>query len=366
MTSPKVCVRRLCYHWRSILLAVSCTILIVVLVHVSRYVLYSTPVPVYVLDKLNLRQYTLPELACQRCNNFSYDYIVENEKFCGDEEIFLLTFVTSFHTNVASRNTMRKTWAATREYRGLKLKTVFVFGTHPDRNLNNQTQYEQARYGDIIQANFADHYRFLTNKTSLALRWVMKNCRQAKYVLKTDDDSFNILENFVDYLIHVKTERFVGGYCFTVMPDRRSGSKFHVSADSYPDLYYPTYCAGPGYVLSRAAVRDIVAVTENTRFIPMEDVFITGMCRIRAGIQYTEIPGMVVGQDQMTPCNLAIWVKNGHNIVPGRAEMIWKRLQSVDRTKDCASRTTYLYMILIGFVLIWSRFMYRMYSVPTR
>jgi Galactosyltransferase len=50
----------------------------------------------------------------------------------------------------------------------------------------------------------------------VALQWVYEFCPGAQYVLKTDDDGFNVPQRFVDYLIGVTAEKFIGGYCFTV------------------------------------------------------------------------------------------------------------------------------------------------------
>lgn len=192
----------------------------------------------------------------------------------------------------------------------------------------------------------------------MGLRWVREFCPGARYVMKTDDDGFNVPQRFVDYLIGIDnagTERFVGGYCFTVMPDRRESSKFHIPLSMYPDRYYPTYCSGPGYVLSKSAVVDIVAVANDVLFIPMEDVFVSGVCRVAAGIIYTQIVGVAEDQRQMTPCNLAVWVKNGHNIYPQAQPIIWARVVAGDRRTDCLSHDAATLVLAAVFLVLWTR-----------
>jgi beta-1,3-galactosyltransferase 2 len=209
-----------------------------------------------------------------------------------------------------------------------------------------------------VQADFKDDYSWLTNKTMMGLRWVQEFCPGARYVLKTDDDGFNVPQRFIDYLIGIDDagiERFVGGYCFTVMPDRREGSKFYIPLSMYPDRYYPTYCSGPGYVLSRLAVVDIVTVADNVLFLPMEDVFVSGVCRVASKITYTQIVGVAEDQRQMTRCNLAVWVKNGHNIYPHATPAIWARVVDADRKRDCAGRQTFTLCILVLFIANWIR-----------
>jgi len=54
---------------------------------------------------------------------------------------------------------------------------------------------EFERHKDLVQGNFIDSYRNLTLKAVLGLRWLSQYCRQAPFVIKTDDDTFiNIFE----------------------------------------------------------------------------------------------------------------------------------------------------------------------------
>ncbi len=328
-----------------------------------RYLLTSTPFSVYILDKLDIRTYFLPNIACDNCNNFSYSYIVENKDACSDaaEEIHLLIIVMSYHANVKARNVIRNTWGSIREYQGYKIRVLFAFGTHQDKNLNNQMQFEQERHGDIIQADVSDNYRSLTNKTMWCLRWVTQNCKHAKFVLKTDDDSFNIPQRYVEHLSSLapSVTDFVGGYCFTVMPDRRESSKFYTAESVYPDSYYPTYCAGPAYVLSISSVRKIVDVASNVKFVSMEDVFVTGMCRVASRQQYVQIVGTVVSIDDMDRCDFATWVKNGHKIVPERTEQLWEVVKDADSIEDCVWRNFGLFLVVIGIILGWIFLVYK-------
>ncbi len=231
---------------------------------------------------------------------------------------------------------------------------MFAFGVNDDKNLNNQLVIENEMYHDIIQGDFREDYRHLTEKSIMLLHWLTNYCSNAKFLLKTDDDSFNHPKRFIDYLRHVKQERFVGGYCFTIQPDRRQGSKYYVPKDIYPDAYYPTYCTGPGYILSQKAAKEILAVSPNVIYLPMEDVYIAGMCRVAANLTYTQIPGVVVGGDQLTKCDLATWSKNTHNIVPEKMLEIWNRVKVADRG-DCLSRDSVKFFIFLGAAVLWIR-----------
>ena len=232
--------------------------------------------------------------------------------------------------------------------------TMFAFGVHEDHNLNHQLEIEDRLHHDIIQGDFKDGYTTLTQKSIMVLHWFTHHCSKARFLHKTDDDSFNHPKRYIDYLHLVRQEKFVGGYCFTVMPDRRQGSKYFVDPAMYPDTYYPTYCTGPGYTLSQKAAKDILAISPNVTYLPMEDVFIAGMCRVAANLTYTQIPGVVVGGDQLTKCDLATWTKNTHNIVPERMLTIWQDVKVAHRG-DCLQRDCVKGFFLVTFLLLWTK-----------
>ena len=321
----------------------------------------------YLLDHLNLRSYFLPDLTCDGCNDFSAKYIIENENFCRDasgqfEDITLLILVASYHPNAQARSTIRNTWASVRQYKEHRIRTVFLFGVHNDKNLNAQIQYELKHHGDVIQANFTDRYLTLTNKSIIGLNWAMKNCPNVKYVLKTDDDAFNIPQRFVDYVTTIRDERFVGGYCFTIKPDRRDGSKFYTRPDQYPDYYYPTYCSGPGYVLSRAAVVAILEAAKNRRFLHMEDVFVTGICRSAVDIPYTQIPGVLMGHQYFDKCSVSTWIKNTHNVIPEQMTHIWNHMVlKGDKSKHCVASYLKMSTVLLIVAIVWVKILHTLY-----
>lgn len=327
------------------------------------YLLWFTPLAAYILDRLGLRTFFLPNMVCIGCNNFTYPYVIDNEHFCTDssgklQSVFLLILVASFHANLDARQAIRKSWGSLREYQGQIVRTLFIFGSHEDKNYNYQIQYEFKHYGDVMQADFVDGYRWLTNKTMAGLHWVRKFCPTAKFILKTDDDGFNVPQRFIDYLLGVGADQFIGGYCFTVMPDRRASSKFYVPHSMYPDQYYPTYCSGPGYVLSRSTAASILSVSADVAFLPMEDVFVTGACRVVAGISYTQVVGVVEDHGQMTRCGLATWVKNGHNVYPQATPKIWQRAVDADSLMDCSARNRLVLLELLVLIAIWLKHLY--------
>lgn len=132
------------------------------LAYILVYLFWYTPLPVYILDRLNLRPIFLPDIVCPNCNNFTYQYVVNNADFCvnslrntsandGEHEIYLLILVASFHANFDARQAIRKSWGGIRNYRRKSVRTLFMFGRHDDPNYNHQIQYELEHFGDVIQ-----------------------------------------------------------------------------------------------------------------------------------------------------------------------------------------------------------------------
>ncbi len=50
------------------------------------YLMLFTPTPVYILDRLNLRPFFLPNIMCDGCNNFKFKYLMNNKSACTDQE----------------------------------------------------------------------------------------------------------------------------------------------------------------------------------------------------------------------------------------------------------------------------------------
>ena len=313
------------------------------------------------MEQLNIRPLWMPNITCDRCNNFTVDILTHNDKLCTDNDIYFLIVVISFHVNVEARTAIRQSWGSLKYYKGKNIRTLFALGVHDDHNFNIQLKVEQEQYGDILQGNFREDYLTLTNKSMMILQWVNKYCSTVRFLLKTDEDSFNVPQRYLDYLLTVQEDRFVGGFCLTIMPDRRKWSKYYVTKDVYPDAYYPTYCAGPGYILSGSAIRDIHRVAPYVKYLPMEDVYVAGMCRHAAGIPYTQIDGMIISMYDMTDCGLATYIKMGHNIWPGHITKLWERVVAAEKGIDCAGKNTGLLFVVLLMFGVWFKVLHHIF-----
>jgi len=100
-----------------------------------------------------------------------------------------------------------------------------------------------------LQIDIDDGYETLTNKTIMSMAWAIGYCgRHFTFLLKTDDDSFNVPQRFVEYLSSLADSdtdnfAFVGGLCSSgEVPHRNHGHKWFVPHSSYPGPVFPHHC----------------------------------------------------------------------------------------------------------------------------
>ena len=329
------------------------------LIGLSVAVLFSlsyviTPYPAFVyLDRLNIVPYFPNDFSCSKCSNFTYLPMIENPEVCSGNETFLLMLVTSFPANLYFRDRVRDSWGSVREHRGYKIRILFVLARAGSKLFNKQLRAESDKYKDILQGDFHDSYMALTNKTIWSLKWVIRHCSNVKFVLKTDDDVLNVPQRFVDHLSSLPSQDgpYVGGLCrWGTTPDREKiRTKWYTTPDMYSSSHYPTYCNGPAYVLSMAAVRQIVDVYTNVRFLPWEDVYVTGLCRAASRMDYTVIDG-ITHKRPVSDCELATTIVSQHKDYKKSLETRWALVNDVSRARDC--ERVALLQVIVGIIVV--------------
>lgn len=99
--------------------------------------------------------------------NFKF---IMNHHVCNKTHPFLVVMVHSAPANFHKRSVIRETWGQ----QSLLATTLFLIGMS-DRY--GHSLYEENRlYSDIIQGNFFDHYRNMTYKHVMALKWIAYHC----------------------------------------------------------------------------------------------------------------------------------------------------------------------------------------------
>ena len=289
------------------------------------------------LDKLSIRS-NIPDLRCQsrhQCLNITLSSTPVDTYKCDNSDTYLLVLVLSAPRNFAARAAIRETWATIKSHRNQNIQTLFVVGNAnnvPEKDIEEESQ----NYHDLVQLPHHESYEALTLKSVLTLKWASMHCANAKYLLKTDDDTYNRLDYFVDFLLdHSLPRHLVAGFCFTVHPKQNPKSKWYLPPSQYPNAYLPMYCSGAGYVLSMSAIQKILTVVSKVRYVRLEDVFITGLCRSYAGIEHT----VNMEHSQMSPdaSNFHSCAINTHNVKFVAMRNLWSKSQTVANNKSCDS-----------------------------
>ena len=163
----------------------------------------------------------------------------------------------------------------------------FVCGHYYDNEskIEGAVNNESNVYGDILRLEYTESYILLVHKTLSSLRFASK--MGVRFVLKIDDDVYLHFPRMIWWLRTASLpEKLYGGYLLTkAKPIRKPLHKWHVSKQHYNKTYFPPYCNGPFYFMSRAVVLEVLeaSFTEGSSF-PLEDVFI-GILAQKVGVK---------------------------------------------------------------------------------
>jgi beta-1,3-galactosyltransferase 1 len=73
--------------------------------------------------------------------------------------------------------------------------------------LQYQIEEENKKFKGIVQGQFIDSYRNLTNKGVMGYKWISKNCMNAEIVLKVDDNAFINFFKYFEEISHIKEKK---------------------------------------------------------------------------------------------------------------------------------------------------------------
>ena len=199
-------------------------------------------------------------------------------------QLMAVIVVCSAVENVARRDAIRSSWGSPRTASGLGLRVVYVLGRVEG---DGDVAAEARRHGDVVQADIVDSYSNLGVKSLAALRWVAERASCARFVVKTDDDTFvnaPLLSRDLAATAHL---RFVMGHVIARAHPVRGppSAKWYTPRSVYRGEVYPTYVSGAAYVISADAVRPLLVAAAASPVFWIEDVYVTGMLAGAAGVQ---------------------------------------------------------------------------------
>ncbi|XP_053328713.1 beta-1,3-galactosyltransferase 4 [Spea bombifrons] len=196
---------------------------------------------------------------------------------------FLLILVSSAPSHRDRRDAIRQTWGSPSTSAASNSLTLFVLAISNSEKENEAVVHEAELHRDIVQVAFADTYRNLTLKTLAGLAWGLQKCQSARFILKTDDDVFVNTPSLSKFLSGQDGLQYLGRIHWHVGPIRDPESRHYTSRDVYPGGYFPPYCSGTGYVLSRGAAVLMLQKLKRGPLLSLEDVYV-GILAQAAGV----------------------------------------------------------------------------------
>ena len=210
--------------------------------------------------------------------------LLNNPDKCNSSHLKYIIYIHTSPDHFERRTLLRNTWASRDLFNDRITETVFLMGLVDNPDIQERVLNESAKYRDIIQGDFADTYRNLTLKGIMALRWISTYCKQAKFVIKTDDDAFvNIfrLRHFLEE--NEGKERLMACNIWQandmpILRDPKTCRKWCATFKEFPGrTSYPQFCSGLAFVFSSQLAASMYEVSKTTPFFWVDDVYITGL-----------------------------------------------------------------------------------------
>ena len=260
----------------------------------------------------------------------------------GGKDIRLVMMVQSRPGNAAIRRTLRRTWARPAIQR-LDVVLAFLVARTANASVQESIEREAAHFGDIVQANFVDHYNNLTLKSLATLEWVDTFCPRARFAFKADDDLFVSVDNLMRFIEHHRHERNIiyGNLVTSPWPERDPNSKFFVSKAIWDKPMFPQYMGGPMYLISGDAVCSIFQALMQRPYLFIEDVAVTGIGAQLAGVRRRRAPEMYTYPVPSGDTCLMRALIGAHQIPTDHLEDIWSRVR--DPSIPCVKYTPTLW-----------------------
>ncbi|XP_045159394.2 beta-1,3-galactosyltransferase 1-like isoform X1 [Mercenaria mercenaria] len=244
--------------------------------------------------------------------NVKLTYLLENPVLCTSVvNLSVLVIVHSAPTHQERRQTIRETWTNNSYYHNVgTVRVLFLLGAVKKMSLQATIENEFDKHADILQGDFIDDYHNLTYKGVMAYKWLSEKCRNAKIILKVDDDVIvnmfyflsKYMPSFVTKKKYMSCRRF---HKNKIMRTRRS--KWYVMESFFSNqTAYPDYCQGFVVIITNDLVPALYKSATETPFFWVDDVYLYGLVpRNVSGIQYKHLrygKDVVFGVETSTNC----------------------------------------------------------------
>ena len=273
-----------------------------------------------------------------KVNPYHYQPLLIPTQLC-DANTLMVVLVHSGTNNVAQRAAIRETWgeaASTGHWPNEQqkgscggLRLAFVLGLNINEAVNRAVREEHARYNDIIQGDFIDHYHNMTLKSLLDLKVADELCPGVRYLLKTDDDMIVNLPYLLLLLTNKNLQWSIMGPVNVGARVHRSG-KWKLPNDEFPFSFYPPYESGSAYVITGDLIHELFVTAEYVPHIFVDDVYVTGILGRILGVNHVMHHGFASWHSRPpSVCDIVLnRVVAGTKMTPNLLLNTWKQLNT--------------------------------------
>ncbi|KAF1743102.1 hypothetical protein MXB_2961 [Myxobolus squamalis] len=230
------------------------------------------------------RSHSLNDSNIQNLKTFTSNIVNFNCKNNAETVIFVLSDPNNFLLRQDIRNSYGKNNVKFKymfengEKQNISHCFLFSIGYREDIDINNNVDFEAFIYKDIIRIPTYEEYRNIVNKVIITLYLLDKMEIPFKFVLKTDDDIFLMINKIIPLIHNLKNESvFVGHVINGAIPIRNSNHKWYVSKEEYPNDFYESYLQGSCYIIRRSILNTVIKRHETVPLISIEDIYISSL-----------------------------------------------------------------------------------------
>ncbi|XP_060591470.1 beta-1,3-galactosyltransferase 1-like [Ruditapes philippinarum] len=239
--------------------------------------------------------------ASQQVSTISAPYLLENKNLCSSvKNLTTLIIVHTACDHFTRRQLARQTWANHTFYTTIgEFRILFLLGKPKSETIQKMIRDESEKYEDVLQGSFNDTYHNLTLKGVMAYKWLSERCKNAKFILKIDDDIVvDLFKVFVDILPKYATlkRQIVCNHIYkdTMPIIRKNNSKWFVHHRHFRGRNaYPTaYCSGFMILFTNDLMPLFFSSSKVTPFFWVDDVYLYGLVPGNVpGVKYSSFQG---------------------------------------------------------------------------
>ncbi|KAK4009741.1 uncharacterized protein LOC123471529 [Daphnia magna] len=218
--------------------------------------------------------------------DIGFQFTMEAVDTCRSNATYLIMAISSAaHTE--ERQAARDTWIKDlHQLVGGKVDVVFIIGQTANVTLHRAIEEEATTHRDLIQTNVQEPIENGVFKTLAGLVWIDRHCPEIEQILKIDDDVYVSAATMLKAMEKGKARPTITGSLIDSMnPHTTSDERHKTTKKAWPLKEFPRFVLGGAYLMGRPAVPRLLAAAQVTPVLPLEDVYVTGLCAVGGKVE---------------------------------------------------------------------------------